>query len=289
LTHLALVLEDLGNVTDGMQDIAKARRRHQAITGGLVLVLVLGLFATIRGAARERELARLKSDFVTTVSHELKTPLTSIRMFAEMLQQGVAGDNREKEAHYHTIIVKESERLGLLIANLLDYSQIERGTRQYAERRVNAVEIAREAEETFARLREGEGHPLRVEVESAAEGLLVNVDRDVIVQCLLNLLSNAAKYGGDSGIDLRVQARNDGGVVEFSVSDQGPGIPSSEHERVFREFYRAPEAVSSAIEGTGLGLALVKRHVEAQGGEIELVSELGKGATFSIRIKTEAA
>jgi signal transduction histidine kinase len=272
-----------------MQDIAKARRRHQAITGGLVLVLVLGLFATIRGAARERELARLKSDFVTTVSHELKTPLTSIRMFAEMLQQGVAGDNREKEAHYHTIIVKESERLGLLIANLLDYSQIERGTRQYAERRVNAVEIAREAEETFARLREGEGHPLRVEVESAAEGLLVNVDRDVIVQCLLNLLSNAAKYGGDSGIDLRVQARNDGGVVEFSVSDQGPGIPSSEHERVFREFYRAPEAVSSAIEGTGLGLALVKRHVEAQGGEIELVSELGKGATFSIRIKTEAA
>lgn len=289
LPHLALVLEDLGKGTDGMRDIAKARRRHQAITGGLVLVLVLGLFATIRGAARERELARLKSDFVTTVSHELKTPLTSIRMFAEMLQQGVAGDNREKEARYHTIIVKESERLGLLIANLLDYSQIERGTRQYSEHRENAVAIAKEAEETFARLREGEGHPLRMEIDPAAEKCVVNVDRDVIVQCLLNLLSNAAKYGGDSGIDLRVQARNDGEVVEFSVSDQGPGIPSSEQERVFREFYRAPEAVSSAIEGTGLGLALVKRHVEAQGGEIRLASELGKGATFSIRIDTEGA
>jgi signal transduction histidine kinase len=289
LPHLAIVLEDTGKGTDGMEDIAQARRRHQAITGGLVLVLVLGLFATIRGAARERELARLKSDFVTTVSHELKTPLTSIRMFAEMLQQGVAGDNQEKVARYHTIIVKESERLGLLIANLLDYSQIERGTRQYSEDKEDAVSIAREAEETFGRLREGVGHPLRLKVVASAHNLVVNVDRDVVVQCLLNLLSNAAKYGGDSGIDLRVQAGNDKAVVEFSVSDKGPGIPSSEHERVFREFYRAPEAVSSAIEGTGLGLALVKRHIEAQGGQIALSSEVGKGATFVISIPAETA
>lgn len=289
LPHLALVLWDEGQGSDAMRDIAEARTRHRAISGGLVVVLVLGLFATIRGAARERELARLKSDFVTTVSHELKTPLTSIRMFAEMLQQGVAGSDRDKEAHYHSIIVKESERLGLLIANLLDYSQIERGTRQYTDHSEKAVAIAKEAEETFARLREGEGQELRVSVDPAAEDLLVNVDREVIVQCLLNLLSNAAKYGGDSGIDLHVQPGKDGGVVEFSVKDQGPGIPSSEQERVFREFYRAPEAVSSAIEGTGLGLALVKRHVEAQGGKIDLSSEVGRGATFTIRIETENA
>jgi signal transduction histidine kinase len=289
LPHLAIVLWDEGKGSDAMRDIAAARRRHQAITGGLVVVLVLGLFATVRGAARERELARLKSDFVTTVSHELKTPLTSIRMFAEMLQQGVAGADREKEAHYHTIIVKESERLGLLIANLLDYSQIERGTRQYTDQSEKVLDIAREAQETFARLREGEGQELQVSVASDAEDLVVNVDREVMVQCLLNLLSNAAKYGGDSAIDMSVQSGNDDGVVEFSVKDSGPGIPSSEQERVFREFYRAPEAVSSAIEGTGLGLALVKRHVEAQGGEIELFSELGGGATFTIRLQAEEA
>jgi len=126
---------------------------------------VLGLFATIRGAAKERELARLKSDFVSTVSHELKTPLTSIRMFAEMLQQGVAGEDRDRERRYHDIIVKESERLGLLIANLLDYAQIERGTRRYNRKLEPAGQLAQEAVTTFARLREGEGQA--VELSSA--------------------------------------------------------------------------------------------------------------------------
>src|SRR5204863_5508859 len=109
--------------------------RYLALVGGLVLVMLFGVVATYRGAARERELGKLKSDFVSTVSHELKTPLTSIRMFAEMLREGVAGEDRERERRYHEIIVKESERLGLLIANLLDYAQIERGTRRYASTR----------------------------------------------------------------------------------------------------------------------------------------------------------
>lgn len=282
--HLAIVLWQEGEGSDGMGDIAEARRRHRAITGGLIAVLVLGLFATIRGAARERELARLKSDFVSTVSHELKTPLTSIRMFAEMLQQGVAGDDRERENHYQGIIVKESERLGLLIANLLDYSQIERGSRTYKDEKQRIGDVAEETAQTFARFREGEGQELTTVVDADAAEVFVQADRNVLVQCVLNLLSNAAKYGEDGAIEFRVQRDAEAGVVALSVRDHGPGISNSEQAKIFREFYRSPAAVTSAIEGTGLGLALVKRHVEAQGGEVHVHSVLGEGATFTIRL-----
>lgn len=284
LPHLALLLWDQEKSGDGFADIAEARRRHRAITGGLVVVLVLGLWATIRGAARERELARLKSDFVSTVSHELKTPLTSIRMFAEMLQERVAGEDREREAHYHGIIVKESERLGLLIANLLDYSQIERGTRRYADVNTSASELVRQACETFARMKDEEEQEVAVNVCEGAENVQLHVDRGVIEQCLINLLSNAAKYGEGKPIEVRAQLSAKSGVVELQVRDQGPGIASGEHTKIFREFYRAPEAVRSAIEGTGLGLALVKRHVEAQGGQVSVSSIVGKGATFTIEL-----
>ncbi len=280
--HLALVLWQEGPGSDGMGDIAEARRRHRAITGGLIAVLVLGLFATIRGAARERELARLKSDFVSTVSHELKTPLTSIRMFAEMLQEGVAGEDREREARYQGIIIKESERLGLLIANLLDYSQIERGNRKYSEEEQRLSSIAREAEQTFARFGEGASQRLSVTIAVDAEEALVHADRNVMVQCVLNLLSNAAKYGGEERIELRVQRDAEAGVITLSVRDHGPGISSSEQAKIFREFYRSPDAMKSAVEGTGLGLALVKRHVQAHGGQVHVESVLGAGATFTI-------
>ena len=286
LPHLSLVLVQDRSRPDPVTEVVRERgRRHLALTGGLVAVLVLGLFATVRGAARERELARLKSDFVSTVSHELKTPLTSIRMFAEMLQQGVAGEDRVRERRYHEIIVKESERLGLLIANLLDYAQIERGTRRYDRRREPAAAIAREAVATFARLREGEGQEVAMAPPTAgpdAEQAAILVDREVTVQALLNLLSNAAKYGGGgAAVEVGVDRRPDDRVAMW-VRDRGPGIPPAEQERIFREFYRAPAAYKAGVEGTGLGLALVKRHVEAQGGAIELDSEPGRGATFTL-------
>jgi signal transduction histidine kinase len=282
LPHLTLVLMQDRSRPDPVEEVVRQRgRRHLFLTGGLVAVLVLGLFATIRGAAKERELARLKSDFVSTVSHELKTPLTSIRMFAEMLQQGVAGEDREREQRYHEIIVKESERLGLLIANLLDYAQIERGTRRYTRKVEPAAALVEEAVTTFARLREGEGQTVELSATTAASASVL-VDREVTVQALLNLLSNAAKYGGNGQpVEVAVARRADGQVA-MSVRDRGPGIPRAEQERIFREFYRAPAAYTAGVEGTGLGLALVKRHVEAQGGAIELDSEPGCGATFTL-------
>jgi signal transduction histidine kinase len=287
LPHLTLTVVNDRTEPDPLDDVIQQRsRRHFLVTGGLALVLAVGILATIRGATRERELARLKSDFVSTVSHELKTPLTSIRMFAEMLEQGVAGGDAERVSRYHGIIVQESQRLGLLIANLLDYAQIERGTRRYQLRRERVDRIAADAVETFSRLRGGaaggqDGSTVRVEVAAAAAGAEALVDRDVVIQAVLNLLANAAKYGGP-GKPIAVVVDRRGGQVAITVVDEGPGIPAAEQARIFREFYRAPAAYSSGVEGTGLGLALVKRHVEAQGGTVAVESQPGRGAAFTI-------
>jgi len=194
----------------------------------------------------------------------------------------VAGSDRAREARYHGIIVKESERLGLLIANLLDYSQIERGTRRYVQDRELAGDVVGEAVATFRRLREGENQQVLLDVEEDAGNVPLFIDREVVVQSLLNLLSNAAKYGdGKEPIEVRLACRAHD-LVAMSVRDRGPGIPVSEQSKIFREFYRAPSAYKSQVEGTGLGLALVKQHVEAQGGVVELDSSEGEGATFSI-------
>jgi len=294
LPHLALHLVNPLVDRDPLDEMIRARsKRYVLYTSALAIALGLGLLAMIRGAARARELAQLKSDFVSTVSHELKTPLTSIRMFAEMLEQGVAQGDAAKMARYHGVIVQESQRLGLLIANLLDYSQIERGTRRYTPVREHVDKLARHAVATFETLRDPEKrNPIQIDVSPEAMKAEVEVDRDVVVQALINLLANAAKYGGSAkAIEVTVAA--DALFATIAVRDHGPGIPAPEQLRIFREFYRAPEAYRSGVEGTGLGLALVKRHVEALGGTVQVASTVGQGATFTIRLpispRTEAA
>ena len=286
LPHLTLAIVNPIADPDPRDEVIRVRsKRHVVYTSALAVALGLGLLLMIRGAARARELAQLKSDFVSTVSHELKTPLTSIRMFAEMLEQGVAQGDPAKMARYHGVIVQESQRLGLLIANLLDYAQIEKGTRRYTPSRQDLAGLARHAVTTFETLRDPDGKRNSIEVDVSPEAMRVDVevDRDVVVQAVLNLLANAAKYGGvDQPIEVAVGADAAGGWIR--VTDHGPGIPSSEQPRIFREFYRSPEAYRSGVEGTGLGLALVKRHIEALGGTVEVASEVGKGATFTIRL-----
>jgi signal transduction histidine kinase len=291
LPHLSVAIVNPLADPDPLDEVIRERsKRHVMYTSALAIALGLGLVVTIRGAARARELAQLKSDFVSTVSHELKTPLTSIRMFAEMLEQGVAQGDAAKMARYHGVIVQESQRLGLLIANLLDYAQIEKGTRRYTPLRQGIAELARHAVTTFETLRdpEHEGrNPLAVAVSPEAMRAQVEVDRDVVVGAVLNLLANAAKYGG-AAQPIEVEVGADAGAAWIGVRDHGPGIPPAEQARIFREFYRAPEAYRSGVEGTGLGLALVKRHVEALGGAVEVASAVGEGATFTIRLPRAA-
>jgi signal transduction histidine kinase len=290
LPHLALALVNPSADPDPRDEVIRARsRRHVVLTSALALALGLGLLATIRGAARARELAQLKSDFVSTVSHELKTPLTSIRMFAEMLDQGVAQGDEGKQRRYQSVIIQESQRLGHLIANLLDYAQIERGTRRYTPSREKVGPLAKHSVGLFESLRpEGQRNAVQVDVSSEAMGAEVLVDREVVVQAVLNLLANAAKYGGTDK-PIEVTCGTDESAAWIAVRDHGPGIPAHEQPRIFREFYRAPEAYRSNVEGTGLGLALVKRHVEALGGTVEVASTVGEGALFTIRLPRVSA
>jgi signal transduction histidine kinase len=291
LPHLSVAIVNPLSDADPLDEVIRERsQRHVIYTSALAIALGLGLLATIRGAARARELAQLKSDFVSTVSHELKTPLTSIRMFAEMLEQGVAQGDAAKLARYHGVIVQESQRLGGLIANLLDYAQIEKGTRRYAATRQGIAPLARHAVATFETLRDPSGearNPLAVTVSGEAMNAEVEVDRDVVVGAVLNLLANAVKYGG-AAPPIEIAAGADAGAAWIAVRDHGPGIPPAEQARIFREFYRAPEAYRSRVEGTGLGLALVKRHIEALGGTVEVASAVGDGATFTIRLPRAA-
>ncbi|MCX5743861.1 MAG: HAMP domain-containing sensor histidine kinase [Proteobacteria bacterium] len=286
LPQLSLAIVNPLRDPDPLDEVIRTRsRRHVIYTSALGVLLAVGMLATVRGAARARELAQLKSDFVSTVSHELKTPLTSIRMFAEMLETGVAKGDPTKMARYHQVIVQESQRLGLLIANLLDYAQIEKGTRRYTRGRHAIRELGEHAVATFETLRDpekGARNPVDVEVSLRAMEAEVEVDRDVVVGAVLNLLANAAKYGGDQPISVAIDAVAD--QVSIAVRDHGPGIPLAEQPRIFREFYRAPEAYRSGVEGTGLGLALVKRHIEALGGTVDVASTVGEGATFTIRL-----
>ncbi|MCC6749639.1 MAG: HAMP domain-containing histidine kinase [Deltaproteobacteria bacterium] len=256
----------------------RSQMRQLGMIVGLIFVLAGGLFLTYRGVRRESDLAQLKSDFASNVSHELKTPLTSIRMYAEMLEQGIAA-SPEDQRRYQGVIIRESERLGRLIANVLDFSRIERGTRRYDLVPADLGLIAVEAIETFRRLSEGEAVQIGVELD---EGLpLVVADREAAVQSILNLLSNAAKYSrGAPRIEVRSVRRAD--AVGVRVRDEGIGIPAGEQRRIFEDFYRAPQAREVGVEGTGLGLALVRRHMKACGGSVELASAVGQGSTFTL-------
>ncbi len=277
---LGEVLGDLGLAIFGAQKrkgglMASGVAQYLGLVAGLVFVLVAGMLTMYRGVRQEMELARLKSEFVSNVSHELKTPLTSIRMFGEMLQQGLAVD-RKKRSKYYGIIVAESERLGRLINNVLDFSRMERGTKSYDYEAHSLGDLAREAVETFGHFREAEEFELKREV---LEELEVRVDRDAVVQSLINLLTNAVKYSGDARrILVRVYGRQGSGVLE--VTDQGLGIPAKEQRRIFDDFYRASNVQHGGAEGTGLGLALVRRHCLSMGGTVEVDSTLGKGSTF---------
>jgi signal transduction histidine kinase len=252
----------------------------------LFLVLCVTLFGAYflwRDVGRELRMAEMRSQFIASVSHELKTPLTAIRIFAETLRLGRPEDSQAK-AEYLDTIVNESHRLTRLLNNVLDFSKIEKGKRTYRKEPACLSEIVNAAAQaTQYPLKQQDFH-LNVHVEDDLPD--VRVDRDAIEQAILNLLSNAMKYSGESRqIDLRVQTEAGHGVIE--VSDQGIGIDPEQQKRIFEKFYRVPSEENQRIPGTGLGLALVFHIVEAHGGHTELRSAPGKGSTFSIHLPLE--
>jgi signal transduction histidine kinase len=251
----------------------------------LALALVLGLtflggYLLWRDTRREVHLSELRSQFVSSVSHELKTPLTAIRMFAETLQMRGYADP-EKHARFLGTIVNESERLTRLLNNVLDFSRIERGQKTYHMQPTALAEVVDAVAHAMEYPLAAQGFTLRVHV--AEDVPRVNADRDALEQAILNLLTNAMKYSGKSrDIDLRLALQNGSALIQ--VEDRGIGIPPKDQARIFERFYRVQTPENRGVAGAGLGLALVAHIAQAHGGDVHVKSAPGEGSTFTIEI-----
>jgi signal transduction histidine kinase len=251
-----------------------------ALIGLIDLILGAGLYLVYSNVRRELHLSRLKSDFVANVSHELKTPLALIRLFAETLEMGrVAGE--EKAQQYYRVINKESQRLTQLINNILDFSRIEAGRKEYRLEPADVARIVSEVVESYRFSIEQQGFTLEVNIEPDLPA--VEADKEALGQALLNLMNNAIKYGGDEK-HLRLDVRRVGDEVLILVTDRGIGVAKAEQKKIFEKFYRAEDSLVHATKGSGLGLPLVQHIMEAHGGSVEVESAPRKGSTFTLRL-----
>jgi signal transduction histidine kinase len=242
----------------------------------LLFAIGIGSWLIWRDLGRQIRLARQKTDFVSNVSHELKTPLTSIRIFSELLAKNPDPDRQKR---YSEIIVNESSRLTRLINNVLDFARMDRGETKYEREVFDLNALVRETLTNFRPNFASDG------VDSSS--LPVHGNRDAVAQVLLNLLSNAEKYG-DGRIDVTTR-RSENGLATVQVSDRGPGVPHGSEEKIFEQFYRAHNSLSSGIQGAGLGLTLARRIARANGGDVIYEPHPGGGSQFSIKLSTAQA
>ncbi len=247
-----------------------------ALAAGVFLVLVVGFFA-FRDVSREVRLASLRSTFVSSVTHELKTPLTSIRLLAETLRLKRLSDPAAGDRML-SAIVDESERLARLVNNVLSFARIEKNARPYRRTPIDLTEAVGDAVSRFQCILKQGGFRLRQ--ESDGEPAWVLADGEALSQAVLNLLDNAVKYSSPSR-EILLGIRRRGKEAEIRVTDHGIGVPPAEQRRIFDSFYRAPDA-GRETAGAGLGLALVKHFAEAHGGRATVESTPGEGSIFSL-------
>ena len=244
------------------------------------VIMIVGVFGMIRNVAKELALSDMRSDFVARVSHDLRTPLGLIRLYAETLEMGRTKDET-KQKEYLNAITKESERLSHLINNILNFSQIEANKKQYRFAETPVDTLIYDSVETMRYHLERHGLDIRVEVEPNLPNVLC--DREAMLQALYNLLSNAMKYSGE-GKEITARAYRQGDEVVFSVTDHGIGIAPDQQKKIFQEFYRVDDPLVRQKGGSGLGLAVVKHIAEGHGARLQVVSAPGKGSTFSIQL-----
>ena len=255
------------------------------ILGVLSLLMIGGLLLTYRSVSREVALARLKSDFVSNVSHELRTPLALIRLYAETLELGRITAHEKKEEYYQ-IIRKESERLTALINNILDFSRIEAGRKEYDFRETDIAELVRNTLDAYRYQIEQQGFAFEQSIDSSIP--TVRVDREAITRALVNLVNNALKYSAHEKF-LGVKLYRANGVLKLEVVDRGIGITRREQSKIFEKFYRTGDPLVHNTRGSGLGLSLVRHITHAHGGEVEVESTPGKGSKFTLSLPLAAA
>jgi signal transduction histidine kinase len=269
------------------EKLAKSAQTLKLTLGLLIAMLLAAIGAggwlIVADLNRQLALVRQKTDFVSNVSHELKTPLTSIRMFSELLAEGRVVEP-EKRQSYLNIITAEASRLTRLINNVLDFSRMERGEKKYNFQKCDLVDLVRETVETYRPHLESNG--FRVQATWPESAVMINGDRDALAQVVVNLLSNAEKYShGQKEIAVEVGSVQEPlPHVEVRIMDRGTGVPRGCEERIFEQFYRAHDSLSSGIQGSGLGLTLARQIARAHGGDVVFRSRESGGSCFTLRL-----
>jgi signal transduction histidine kinase len=251
----------------------------------LSLLTIGGLVLTKHMVSKEMALAKLKSDFVSNVSHELRTPLALIRLYAETLELGRI-TTVDKKQQYYRIIRKESERLTALINNILDFSRIEAGRKEYEFRETDIAELVRNTLDSYRYQIEQQGFAFEESIQPNLP--ILKLDREAIARALVNLINNALKYSTNEKF-LGVKLYSENGVVKLEVLDHGIGIGNHDQTKIFEKFYRAGDPLVHNTKGSGLGLSLVRHISQAHGGDIAVESTPGRGSKFTLWLPSSLA
>jgi signal transduction histidine kinase len=248
----------------------------------LFISIAAGGTLILRNVSSQVRLAQQKTTFVANVSHELKTPLTSIRLFTELLREKRQPDEA-RQGQYLDLMISETERLTRLINNVLDFSRMAEGKKQYTMKIVDAISLCREMVEKQRIHLELNGFSLTFTAE--LQSVMVKADEEALRQVLINLLSNAEKYSPEKKeIEVEIEIGRERGLVFIRVKDRGIGIPASESERIFKEFYRVDDSLTSRVKGTGLGLTIARRIVRDHGGDLAYLPREKGGSIFQIQL-----
>jgi signal transduction histidine kinase len=270
--------------TDAASASGRASTRRLLLLAGLAMLALLvasGGAIVWRATARELAVAGLQSDFVSAVSHEFRTPLTSMRHLTELLEDGVVTSEAAR-GEYYSLLSQETRRLHRLVEALLNFARMESGRYHFRFERVDLGQLATNVVEEFRRERVADGFDIERETEA---DLACSVDRESLALAIWNLLENAVKYSGQCRTIL-VAVKRRGNQAAISVRDGGLGVAPGERKAIFEKFVRGDSAKASDTKGTGIGLALVRRIVQGHGGSVEVESELGVGSTFTILLPT---
>jgi signal transduction histidine kinase len=259
---------------------APGRRVYLVAFVLLAGILLFGLTLTARVVSREMELARMKSDFVATVSHEFRSPLTAIRQLAAMLGSGQV-PSEERRQRYYEVLLQQSERLSDLVESVLVSAQLDDRERGLTLEQVDVRTLVEEVTATAQQRVAHEGFRVVAEVDRSLPP--ARIHRETIARALANLIDNAIKYSAGSR-DVLVRGFRDDAHLVLSVRDWGAGLHRDEQEKVFERFVRGGDEMTRSVRGSGLGLTLVRKIVEAHGGEVRVESALGQGSTFTIHL-----
>jgi len=270
-------------VTPGTLEDLRTTGIRENILHGVLVVLIIGLISlaaslVVRDISRESETIRHKTDFVENISHELKTPLTLIRLYGEILRdkKTLPEDDRHEASE---VIIGESERLSQMIDNVLDFSRIERGEKEFNMKTDHLAGVIKETLESYRDHLEKKGFRIREEIQNDLQPMVF--DREAMASVLINLITNAVKFSPErKEVSVRLFRREDEAVLQ--VEDKGIGIAKKEMNKIFERFYRVKKMAYSDSKGTGLGLTIIKHITEAHHGKIEVESQPGKGSTFSV-------